>query len=104
MPWDLILIDGPRGYFRDAPGRMSAIFTAGVLARSKKGGDSKTHVFVHDFERELERKCSDEFLCRENLVETKDLLAHFVLEKMEAASTQFCGNSTSSLSSSHDDD
>ncbi|GMH16303.1 hypothetical protein Nepgr_018144 [Nepenthes gracilis] len=90
IPWDLILVDGPRGYSPKMPGRMSAIFTAAVLARSKRGGGEKTHVFVHEFEREVERVCSDEFLCRENLVETQSSLAHFVLEKMEPNCYEFC--------------
>ncbi|KAK9287443.1 hypothetical protein L1049_015864 [Liquidambar formosana] len=96
LAWDVILVDGPRGYFAGAPGRMSAIFTAGVLARSKRGGGGKTHVFVHEFEREVERKCGDEFLCGENLVESVDLLGHFVLEKMEANIYEYCRNPTSS--------
>ncbi|KAF6151550.1 hypothetical protein GIB67_016362 [Kingdonia uniflora] len=91
--WDVILVDGPRGYYPSAPGRMSAIFTAGVLARSKGSSATKTtHVFIHDFGREVERICSDEYLCQENLVETKDFMGHFVLERMGAKTFQFCRN------------
>ncbi|KAJ4966780.1 hypothetical protein NE237_018629 [Protea cynaroides] len=100
VAWDVILVDGPRGYYPSAPGRMSAIFTAGVLARSKKSGDSKTHVFVHDFNREVERICSDEFLCRENMVESMDLLAHFVVDRRSGYDSGFCCNRTSLSSSS----
>nr|VDD37409.1 unnamed protein product [Brassica oleracea] len=91
LDWDVILVDGPRGDGGDVPGRMSSIFTAAVLARSKKsGGNHKTHVFVHDYYREIERLCGDEFLCRENLVESNDMLAHYVLERMDKNSTHFC--------------
>ncbi|CAF2163442.1 unnamed protein product [Brassica napus] len=91
LDWDVILVDGPRGDGGDVPVRMSSIFTAAVLARSKKsGGNHKTHVFVHDYYREIERLCGDEFLCRENLVESNDMLAHYVLERMDKNSTQFC--------------
>lgn len=100
MGWDVILVDGPRGFFPAAPGRMSAIFTAGVLARSKKGGGGKTHVFVHEMDREVERICSEEFLCRENLVESNDLLSHFVVENGVVNTLEFCPNSSSSHSSS----
>lgn len=100
LDWDIILVDGPRGYWPEGPGRMSAIFTAGVLARSKKGGNHKTHVFVHDFNREVERVSSDEFLCKENMVKSKDLIGHFVVERMDGNSSQFCRNHTSKSATS----
>ncbi|XP_022962694.1 protein IRX15-LIKE-like [Cucurbita moschata] len=95
VDWDVILVDGPRGDWPDAPGRMSAIYTAGVLARSKKGGNLKTHVFVHDFNGEVERVCSEEFLCSENLVEASDTLGHYLVERMDENCFQFCHNTTS---------
>ncbi|XP_051117623.1 protein IRX15-LIKE [Andrographis paniculata] len=93
IDWDVILVDGPRGYWPEAPGRMAAIFTAGVLARSKRGGNPKTHVFVHDFNMEVDRITSDEFLCRENLVKAKGAMGHFVLERMDGATVSFCRSS-----------
>ncbi|CAN1343223.1 Protein IRX15-LIKE [Linum perenne] len=100
MDWDVILVDGPSEAEPDDPGRMMPIFTAGVLARSKKGGGGVgkgiTHVFLHDYYGDVEKVYGDEFLCRENLVEvsTSGMLAHFVVERMEesdgVSSSQFC--------------
>ncbi|KAL6277625.1 protein IRX15-LIKE [Prunus yedoensis var. nudiflora] len=100
VDWDVILVDGPRGDWPDAPGRVMPIFTSGVLARSKKGGNGKTHVFVHDFGGEVQRVCGEEFLCRENLVEASETLGHYVVERMEESSFQFCRSHPSSSSSS----
>ncbi|KAK1433092.1 hypothetical protein QVD17_09998 [Tagetes erecta] len=102
LSWDVILVDGPRGYWPEGPGSISAIFTAGVLARSKKGGNHKTHVFVHNYNREVERVSSEEFLCQENLVKSsKDLIAHFVVERVmdEQSKKQFCQNHPTTTSS-----
>ncbi|KAG8095344.1 hypothetical protein GUJ93_ZPchr0012g19570 [Zizania palustris] len=72
--------DGRR-YTASSPGRMSAIFTAGVLARTRAEQGATTDVLVHDYEREVESACSREFLCEENRVaETSTRsLAHFVV-------------------------
>ncbi|KEH31471.1 putative polysaccharide biosynthesis domain-containing protein [Medicago truncatula] len=96
VDWDVILVDGPRGDWPEAPGRMSAIFTAGVLARSKKGGNPKTHVFLHDFSGEVEQVCGNEFLCKENLLEASESMGHYVLERMNESSVQYCKGSSSS--------
>lgn len=93
VAWDVILVDGPRGYSPESPGRMSAIYTAAVLARS--GGEGPTDVLVHDYGREVERLCSEEFLCRENLVAAEGQLAHFVVRGGDSARKDgFCFNRT----------
>ncbi|KAL8152045.1 hypothetical protein V2J09_021853 [Rumex salicifolius] len=99
IEWDLILVDGPRGHWPDAPGRMSSIFTAAVLARSRKpgpraAGRASTHVFVHDYNLNPQRLASKTFLCKENLVAENGVLAHFVVERMDESCTQFCHNTT----------
>ncbi|KAF0904549.1 hypothetical protein E2562_035444 [Oryza meyeriana var. granulata] len=93
VPWDVILVDGPRGYTATSPGRMSAIFTAGVMARTRAEQGAETDVLVHDYEREVERACSREFLCEENRVEETSTrsLAHFVVPGGSAARREaFC--------------
>ncbi|XP_010530753.1 PREDICTED: protein IRX15-LIKE-like [Tarenaya hassleriana] len=98
--WDVILVDGPSGFSGESPGRMSAIFTAAVLARSKRDVKSKkkTDVFVHEFGRKVERVYSEEFLCKEKLVEVVGELAHFSVAAEEGGAgspeeVMFCRNS-----------
>ncbi|KAJ7957553.1 Glucuronoxylan 4-O-methyltransferase [Quillaja saponaria] len=74
--WDLIMIDAPRGYFAEAPGRMGAIFSAAVMARNRKGS-GVTHVFLHDVDRKVEKTFAEEFLCRKFLVKGVGRLWHF---------------------------
>eukprot|EP01018_Ginkgo_biloba_P006539 Gb_35413 [translate_table: standard] len=94
--WDVILIDGPRGYFSGAPGRMSAIFTAAVFGRSKKQAKS-TDIFVHDSDREVEKVYSNQFLCRENLVSSQVMLAHYRIQTMSKDSMDFCTKNLTSV-------
>ncbi|KAI9125641.1 hypothetical protein K1719_003059 [Acacia pycnantha] len=74
--WDLIMIDAPRGYFPEAPGRMAAIFSAAVMARNRKGS-GVTHVFLHDVDRKVEKMYAEEFLCRKYRTKAVGRLWHF---------------------------
>ncbi|XP_057501799.1 LOW QUALITY PROTEIN: glucuronoxylan 4-O-methyltransferase 1-like [Actinidia eriantha] len=73
--WDLIMVDAPTGYHEEAPGRMSAIYTAGMMARNREEGE--THVFVHDVNREVEDKFSMAFLCDGYMKKQEGRLRHF---------------------------
>ncbi|GAV74411.1 Polysacc_synt_4 domain-containing protein [Cephalotus follicularis] len=75
IEWDLIMVDAPTGYFDGAPGRMKAIYTAGLMARNREDGD--TDVFVHDVDRIVEDKFSKSFLCEGYLVEQEGRIRHF---------------------------
>lgn len=74
--WDVIMIDAPRGYFPEAPGRMSAIFSAAVMARARTR-PGVTHVYLHDVDRKVEKKYATEFLCKKYLVKGVGRLWHF---------------------------
>ncbi|XVF43705.1 hypothetical protein PTKIN_Ptkin02bG0062000 [Pterospermum kingtungense] len=91
--WDLIMIDAPRGYFAEAPGRMAAIFSAAVMARNRKGS-GVTHVFLHDIDRRVEKIFAEEFLCRKYLVKSVGRLWHFEIPPAANMSTvdgpRFC--------------
>jgi len=54
--WDVILVDGPEGWRPDAPGRQQSVFLASQLARAN------TVVFLHDYERSLERAFAEKYL------------------------------------------
>ncbi|KAF6148478.1 hypothetical protein GIB67_038833 [Kingdonia uniflora] len=74
--WDLIMIDAPRGYFNEAPGRMGAIFSAAVMARARTR-PGVTHIFLHDVNRKVEKMFAMEFLCRKYLVKAVGRLWYF---------------------------
>ncbi|KAJ4713772.1 Glucuronoxylan 4-O-methyltransferase [Melia azedarach] len=75
--WDLIMVDAPTGYHDAAPGRMTAIYSAGLMARNKENGE--TDVFVHDVDRTVEDKFSKAFLCEGYLKEQEGRLRHFTV-------------------------
>uniref|UniRef100_A0A0D9VCE8 Uncharacterized protein n=1 Tax=Leersia perrieri TaxID=77586 RepID=A0A0D9VCE8_9ORYZ len=90
VSWDVILVDGPSGFTEGSPGRMAAIFSAAVMAKTK---GTETEVLVHDYQREVERTCAREFLCPENRVEstTTPSLGHFLVRGAAANQNAFCG-------------
>ncbi|KAL3641474.1 Glucuronoxylan 4-O-methyltransferase 3 [Castilleja foliolosa] len=75
VEWDLIMVDAPTGYFDGAPGRMSAIYTAGMMARNREEGE--TDVFVHDVDRVVEDRFSKALLCEGYLREQEGRIRHF---------------------------
>ncbi|KAL9245798.1 hypothetical protein vseg_019406 [Gypsophila vaccaria] len=76
VDWDVIMVDAPTGYHDDAPGRMQAIYMAGLLARWRRQ-DGDVDVFVHDVDRDVEDVFSKEFLCEGYIVEEEGKLRHF---------------------------
>ncbi|WCJ36263.1 hypothetical protein M5689_017475 [Euphorbia peplus] len=85
LKWDVVVVDGPSGHSLDAPGRMAAIYTAGMIARA----GNTTDVFVHNVDRTVEKWFSWEFLCEENLVSSKGKLWKFRIMST-TNSTKFC--------------
>ncbi|XP_019163675.1 PREDICTED: glucuronoxylan 4-O-methyltransferase 3-like [Ipomoea nil] len=75
VDWDVIMVDAPTGYRDEAPGRMNAIYTAGLMARNRENGDSD--VLVHDVDRVVEDKFSKAFLCEGYFVEEEGRIRHF---------------------------
>ncbi|GLJ31017.1 hypothetical protein SUGI_0620120 [Cryptomeria japonica] len=87
--WDAIMIDAPRGYFPEAPGRMTAIYTAAAMAK-KRSNPGNTDIFVHDVDRPAEENFSNAFLCQENLVASEGRLWHFSVPAQPEESQDFC--------------
>lgn len=89
VQWDVVMVDAPTGYYGGAPGRMSAIYTAGVMARNREEGE--THVFVHDADRVVEDRFSRAFLCEGYLTEQEGRLRHFTIPSHRSRSGRpFC--------------
>uniref|UniRef100_A0ACD5VAW0 Uncharacterized protein n=1 Tax=Avena sativa TaxID=4498 RepID=A0ACD5VAW0_AVESA len=92
VEWDLIMVDAPTGWTPDAPGRMGAIYTAGMAARARRPGDGATDVFVHDVDRAVEDTFSKAFLCEAYLAEQVGRIRHFVIpsHREKPGATPFC--------------
>ncbi|XP_051139642.1 glucuronoxylan 4-O-methyltransferase 3-like [Andrographis paniculata] len=89
VEWDVIMVDAPTGYFDGAPGRMSAIYTAGLMARNRESGE--TDVFVHDVDRAVEDRFSRELLCQGYLTQQEGRIRHFTIPSHRARSGKpFC--------------
>ena len=52
--WDVVFVDGPRGYNDKVPGRMQSIYAASKL--------KARHVLVHDCDREVEETYFKQYL------------------------------------------
>nr|CAB3459636.1 unnamed protein product [Digitaria exilis] len=91
LEWDLIMVDAPTGWTPQSPGRMGAIYTAGMAARARRPGDGPTDVFVHDVDRPVEDAFSKAFLCEGYLAEQVGRIRHFVIPShREKEGTPFC--------------
>ncbi|XP_047328766.1 glucuronoxylan 4-O-methyltransferase 3-like [Impatiens glandulifera] len=77
VEWDLIMVDAPTGWHDATPGRMSAIYTAGLMGRNREEGE--TDVFVHDVNRPVEDRFSTGFLCQSYLTEQVGRIRHFTV-------------------------
>ncbi|KAL8459729.1 hypothetical protein ACS0TY_037006 [Phlomoides rotata] len=74
----------------EAPGRMTTIYTAGLMARNRVKGE--TDVFVHDVDRDVEDKFSKAFLCRGYLIEEEgSRIRHFTIPSHRSSlGSPFC--------------
>lgn len=89
IKWDVIMVDAPTGYHEEAPGRMSAIYSSGMIARNKEEGE--TDVFVHDVNRVVEDRFSMAFLCEGYMNKQEGRLRHFTIPShRDALDKPFC--------------
>ena len=65
--WDVIFIDGPKGFHKYTPGRMQSIFNASNLSYS--------NILVHDCDREVEKIYFETFIGKPTY--TKERIFHF---------------------------
>jgi len=71
--WDTILVDGPEGYdIKKNHGRIQSIFMA------KKLANKDTNIFVHDINRNVEKKCCEVFKLRK--INELNKLGHFKIQ------------------------
>ncbi|VFQ69864.1 unnamed protein product [Cuscuta campestris] len=90
--WDVIMVDAPRSWTKDLPGRMGVIYTVGLMAKNREAG-AKTDIFVHDAERWVDNKFSRAFLCEAYIKEQVGVLRHFVVPSHKTAGSNvlpFC--------------
>lgn len=71
--WDVVLVDAPRGYEDNHPGRMKSIYQASILTKHRG------HAFVHDCERQVEKAYTDKYLLKDNLIEEVTTLRHYLI-------------------------
>ncbi|KAK1274668.1 Glucuronoxylan 4-O-methyltransferase 3 [Acorus gramineus] len=88
VEWDLIMVDAPTGFMEEAPGRMTAIYTAGMMARMRSEGE--TDVFVHDCDRPVEDKFTKALLCEGYMVKQEGRLRHFTIPSHRSKELPFC--------------
>jgi len=75
LRFDVILVDGPDGRKAGAPGRMVSIYMSSRLSHDD------SHVFVHDYQRPVEKQYGERFLARRFgapvIAKHRGWLAHF---------------------------
>ncbi|CAL4911186.1 unnamed protein product [Urochloa decumbens] len=85
VEWDVILVDAPTGYDPTRPGRMGAIYAAGMAARARRPG-ATTDALVHNVDRPVEDMFSRAFLCEAYAVEEVGKLRRFVVPSHRGSS------------------